>query len=90
VTTEEKIKHIVAEQLLIDDSQVTATSHLVDDLGADSLDILEVAMSIEEAFDIEISDDDIEKADTVQDVIDYVTKRINSKVAAMYINALKR
>ena len=53
---------------------ITPTTHLIDDLGADSLDVVEVVMQIEEEFDIEISDEEVEKLTTVQEIIDYVEK----------------
>ncbi len=58
---EEKVKQIIVEQLGVDESEVTPTAHFVDDLGADSLDIVELVMAFEEAFEIEIPDEDAEK-----------------------------
>ena len=69
---DEKVKQIIVEQLGVDESQVDATASFVDDLGADSLDIVELVMAFEEAFDIEIPDEDAEKIKTVKDAIDYV------------------
>ncbi len=71
---EEKVKQIVVEQLGVDDSEVTTAASFVDDLGADSLDQVELVMAFEEAFDIEIPDEDAEKIKTVQDAIDYIEK----------------
>jgi acyl carrier protein len=75
---EEKVKQIIVEQLGVDEAEVTPTAHFVDDLGADSLDIVELVMAFEEAFEIEIPDEDAEKITTVKDAIDYIqghTKR---------------
>ena len=68
----EKVKQIIAEQLGVDESEVTPTASFVDDLGADSLDTVEVVMAFEEGFEIEIPDEDAEKIQTVQDAITYV------------------
>ncbi len=68
----ERIKQIVAEQLGVDEDQVTTDASFMDDLGADSLDTVELVMALEEEFDIEISDEDAEKIQTVQNAIDYV------------------
>jgi acyl carrier protein len=72
----EKIKQIVSEQLGVDEAEVTPTASFVDDLGADSLDTVELVMAFEEAFDIEIPDEDAEKIRTVQDAIAYVEKKV--------------
>jgi len=69
-----KVKQIVSEQLGVDEGEVVPSSSFVDDLGADSLDQVELVMALEEAFDLEISDDDAEKIRTVQDAIDYIDK----------------
>ncbi len=69
---EEKVKQIIAEQLGVDESEVTPTASFVDDLGADSLDTVELVMAFEEGFEIEIPDEDAEKIQTVQDAITYV------------------
>ena len=69
-TTEERVKQIVAEQLGVDEEQVTAEASFMDDLGADSLDTVELVMALEEEFDIEISDEEAEKIQTVQNAID--------------------
>jgi acyl carrier protein len=68
----DRIKQIVAEQLGVDEDQVTTAASFMDDLGADSLDTVELVMALEEEFDIEISDEDAEKIQTVQNAIDYV------------------
>ena len=70
----ERIKQIVAEQLGVDEDQVTSEASFMDDLGADSLDTVELVMALEEEFDIEISDEDAEKIQTVQDAIDYINE----------------
>ncbi len=71
---EEKVKQIIVEQLGVDESEVTPKAAFVDDLGADSLDIVELVMALEEAFDLEIPDEDAEKIRTVQDAFDYINK----------------
>ncbi len=70
-----KVIEIVAEALSVEADQITLSSNLVDDLGADSLARVELVMQIEEEFDIEISDADSEKILTVQAIIDYVNKK---------------
>jgi len=70
----ERVKQIVAEQLGVDEDQVTNEASFMEDLGADSLDTVELVMALEEEFDIEISDEDAEKIQTVQDAIDYITE----------------
>lgn len=75
----EKVKQIIGEQLGVDESEVTPKASFVDDLGADSLDQVELVMALEEAFDLEIPDEDAEKIRTVQDAIDYIDK--HAKVA---------
>ena len=71
-SADEKVKQIIVEQLGVDEAEVTASASFQDDLGADSLDIVELVMAFEEAFDIEIPDEDAEKIKTVKDAIDYV------------------
>jgi len=71
----EKIKQIVSEQLGVDEAEVTPTASFVDDLGADSLDTVELVMAFEEAFELEIPDEEAEKIRTVQDAIAYVEKK---------------
>jgi acyl carrier protein len=72
-SSDEKVKQIIVEQLGVEESEVTANASFQDDLGADSLDIVELVMAFEEAFEIEIPDEDAEKIKTVKDAIDYVT-----------------
>jgi acyl carrier protein len=72
--TEEKVKQIIVEQLGVDEGEVTSSASFVDDLGADSLDTVELVMAFEEAFDIEIPDEQAEKIKTVKDAVDYIDK----------------
>jgi len=72
MTAEDKIKKMIAEKLSVDPSEVVPEASFVDDLGADSLDLVELVMSMEEEFDIDISDEDAEKIVTVKDAIDYI------------------
>ena len=72
MSVEEKVKQIIAEKLSVDLEEVVADASFVDDLGADSLDLVELIMSMEEEFDIDISDEDAEKLVTVKDAIDYI------------------
>ena len=73
---EDKVKQIIVEQLGVDEAEVTATAHFVDDLGADSLDIVELVMAFEEAFEIEIPDEDAEKIQTVKAATDYIQSHV--------------
>jgi len=72
MSVEDKIKKIIAEKLSVELEEVVPEASFVDDLGADSLDLVELIMSMEEEFDIDISDEDAEKLITVKDAIDYV------------------
>ena len=72
MSIEAKVKQIIVEQLGVDESQVDSTASFVDDLGADSLDIVELVMAFEEAFNIDIPDEDAEKISTVKDAVDYI------------------
>ncbi len=72
MSVEDKVKKIIAEKLGVDLSEVVPEASFVDDLGADSLDLVELIMSMEEEFDIDISDEDAEKIQTVQDAINFV------------------
>ncbi|MBI5038552.1 MAG: acyl carrier protein [Nitrospirae bacterium] len=76
VPVDEKVKKIVAEQLGVDEEEVTSEASFVDDLGADSLDTVELVMAFEEEFGIEIPDDDAEKIITVQNSIDYIKEKV--------------
>lgn len=75
---EERVKKIVVEQLGVKEEEVTNEASFVDDLGADSLDTVELVMALEEEFKTEIPDEDAEKITTVQQAIDYVTRHISS------------
>ena len=68
----EKVKEVIVEQLGVEDEAVKPETSFIDDLGADSLDIVELIMALEEEFDIEIPDEDAEKVVSVQDVVDYI------------------
>ena len=72
---EEQVKSIVAEQLGVKEDEVTNDASFVDDLGADSLDTVELVMALEEEFETEIPDEEAEKITTVQQAIDFVTSR---------------
>ena len=78
-TVEQQVKAIVAEQLGVKQEQVTNDASFVDDLGADSLDTVELVMALEEEFEIEIPDEDAEKLQTVGDVIKYIQERAKPK-----------
>jgi acyl carrier protein len=77
MAVEEKVKQIIVEQLQVDEAEVTPNASFQEDLGADSLDVVELVMQFEEAFDLEIPDEDAEKIKTVKDAVDYIEK--NSK-----------
>ena len=72
----DKVKSIIVEQLGVDDEEVTPDASFVDDLGADSLDTVELVMALEEEFECEIPDEDAEKITSVQQAIDYVTAHL--------------
>jgi acyl carrier protein len=74
----EKVKLIISEQLGVDEAEITSSASFMDDLGADSLDQVELVMALEENFDLSVSDEDVEKMLTVQDAIDYVDKHAKS------------
>lgn len=71
-SVEEKVKAIIVEQLSVDEAEVTPTASFIDDLGADSLDTVELVMALEEGFGIEIPDEAAEKITTVQQAMDYI------------------
>jgi acyl carrier protein len=77
MSVEEKVKNIIVEQLGVDMESVTPEASFIDDLGADSLDIVELVMTMEEEFDLEIPDEDAEKIKTVNDVINYIKAKVN-------------
>jgi acyl carrier protein len=72
---EEKVKDIIVEQLGVNPEQVTPQASFIEDLGADSLDIVELVMAFEEGFSVEVPDEDAEKLQTVGDVIKYIEER---------------
>ena len=72
----EKVKTVIVEQLGIDEERVKMDSSFLDDLGADSLDIVEFIMALEEEFGLEIPDEDVEKIVTVKDVVEYISENI--------------
>ena len=78
-SVEERVKQIIVEQLGVDEAEVTPTASFVDDLGADSLDTVELVMAFEENFGIEIPDEDAEKIATVKDANEYIEKHTKSK-----------
>ena len=71
----DKVKQIIVEQLGVDEAQVDPSASFVDDLGADSLDIVELVMKFEEDFELDIPDEDAENIKTVKDAIDYIEKK---------------
>src|SRR5215472_19171546 len=79
MAVEQKVKQIIVEQLGVDESQVDSNASFVDDLGADSLDIVELVMAFEEAFELEIPDEDAEKIATVKDAVDYIENKTGKK-----------
>ena len=74
-TVDERVKKIIAEQLGVEEEEVTLEAHFVEDLGADSLDTVELVMALEEEFEIEIPDEEAEKITTVQQAITYINDR---------------
>jgi len=78
-SVEERVKQIIVEQLGVDEAEVTSKASFVDDLGADSLDTVELVMAFEEAFEVEIPDEDAEKIRTVQDAVSYIEAHAKAK-----------
>lgn len=76
----EKVKKIVVEQLEVEPSTVTPQASFANDLGADSLDTVELVMALEEEFDIEIPDEDAEQIHTVQNVVDYISNQVKASI----------
>jgi acyl carrier protein len=72
----EKVKGIIAKQLGIEEGKVTLESHLIDDLKADSLDVVELIMDLEQEFDIEIPDEDLPKVTRVKDIVFYIESNV--------------
>ena len=77
MSVEDKVKEIIVDQLGVDEKQVVPTASFIDDLGADSLDTVELVMALEEEFDIEIPDDEAEKIASVQNAVDYIKNHTN-------------
>ena len=77
-SVEEKVKHIIVEQLGVDEEEVKMEASFVDDLGADSLDVVELVMALEEEFGLEISDEDAEKLTTVKQAIVYIDGHVKA------------
>src|SRR5215470_16745873 len=73
-SVEEKVKQIIVEELGVDEAEVTPNARFIDDLGADSLDTVELVMRFEEEFNIEVPDEDAEKITSVRDAIEYIEK----------------
>ena len=78
-SVEEKVKAIIIDQLSVDEGEVTSTASFIDDLGADSLDTVELVMALEEGFGIEIPDDAAEKITTVKEAMDYIEAHLPKK-----------
>ncbi len=81
-TVEQRVKKIVSEQLGVKEEEVTNEALFVDDLGADSLDTVELVMALEEEFETEIPDEKAEKIETVQDAINYINEHLNKEETA--------
>ena len=77
-SVEEKVKHIIVEQLGVDEEEVKPEASFVDDLGADSLDVVELVMALEEEFGLEINDEDAEKLVSVQHAIQYIDNHVKA------------
>jgi acyl carrier protein len=77
MSVEEKVKEIIVDQLGVDEKQVSPEASFIDDLGADSLDTVELVMALEEEFDIEIPDEEAEKIASVANAIDYIKNHTN-------------
>lgn len=74
-STEERVKEIIVDQLGVSADQVTLEAKFVEDLGADSLDTVELVMALEEEFDVEVPDDEAEKLQAVKDVVNFITSK---------------
>jgi acyl carrier protein len=77
-SVDEKVKHIIVEQLGVDEEEVKPEASFVDDLGADSLDVVELVMALEEEFGLEISDEDAEKLTTVAQATEYIQSHVKA------------
>ena len=75
---QDKIKQIIVDELGVDEAEVTENARFIEDLGADSLDLVELVMRFEEEFDIEIPDEDAEKIQTVKDAVEYLSDKMKS------------
>ncbi len=75
---EERVRSIIVDQLAVDAAKVSQTASFIDDLGADSLDIVELVMTMEEEFDLDIPDEEAEKMKTVGDVVKFITSKANN------------
>ena len=73
----DKIKEIIIDKLGVEDSKITMEANFIDDLGADSLDTVEIIMDFEEEFDVEIPDEDAEQLTTIQSALDYINNKLN-------------
>ena len=89
MSVEDKVKKIIAEKLSVEVNEVVPEASFVDDLGADSLDLVELIMAVEEEFDIDISDEDAEKMACFKDVLDYINAhsedRLDSSLGKSFI-----
>ena len=81
MSVQAKVQGIIAEQLGVDEKEVTESASFIDDLGADSLDTVELVMAFEEEFDLEISDEDAEEITTVADAVRYITEKTSEKTS---------
>ena len=77
MSVEDRVREIIIDQLGVEEKQVNGDASFIDDLGADSLDTVELVMALEEEFDIEIPDEEAEKIATVQNAVDYIKDHIN-------------
>lgn len=77
MTAEERLKKIIAEQLSVAEEDITPEAHFIEDLNADSLDLVELIMSLEEEFGVKIPDEDADKIQTVQDAMDYLHEHMS-------------
>lgn len=77
MSVEDKVKKIIADKLSVDQSEIVPNASLINDLGADSLDLVELIMTMEEDLDIEISDEDAETLKTVEDVLTYIAEHVS-------------